>query len=317
MLNGITGSVGLAATLAVLETEALLALANKESPHRRRRPGARCCPTRAARPGGLRALRHRAGPAVRRGSRGPQDRAHGIRGTVPRAHPRRTGRGDARARRSRIRPGTWALVDNHQLRDSRQQGARGHRGAPALRRAVRRDRRGRASAVDRALGRRVRRRIAHRAGVAPGHAAADLARPRLAGPGAGCRGPDRLHAAHRVDLRAARRRHLPGRRAGQARRRGRRDLSRGVQRRERAGGRGLPRPPGSVPRNRRDHPRESSTPTTPPVSTPPPSPACSPPNPGPGTRPTACSPEPPTASREPPAIALLGPDFCSKCASRD
>ena len=79
-----------------------------------------------------------------------------------------------------------------ELGDAREQGPRGHRGAPALRRRLRPHRRRRAPAVDRALDGRVHRRLDDRPGVAARHAAADLARARLAEPGRGRRTTARL-----------------------------------------------------------------------------------------------------------------------------
>ena len=106
-------------------------------------------------------------------------------------------------------------ADHHQLGDARQQGPRGHRGAPAVRRPVRPHRRRRPPAVGRPLDGRVRRRLDDRPGVAAGHAAADRARAGLAGPGArrGARTSTGRTAQH-LDVRAAGRRRVPGRRAG-------------------------------------------------------------------------------------------------------
>ena len=79
-----------------------------------------------------------------------------------------------------------------------------------------RHRRRRASAVDRALDGGVRRRLDDRPGVAARHAAADLARTRLAAPGRRSRAPARLDGRDILDLRAARRGGVPGRAARQA-----------------------------------------------------------------------------------------------------
>ncbi len=142
--------------------------------------------TSAARPGAIVPVdsEHSAlAQALRSGSerRGAAARAHRIRGSVPRAHARQlaevTPEGGPRA--SDLGHGARG---HDELGDPREQGTRGHRGAPAVRRALRRDRGDGASAVDRALDGRVRGRVDDRPGEPARHAAADLARPRLAGP---------------------------------------------------------------------------------------------------------------------------------------
>ncbi len=115
---------------------------------------------------------------------------------------------------------------------------------------------------------------------------------------AGRRRSARLVGGPRVDVRTARRRGLPGCRAGQARRHGGQHLSRCVQRGERAGGHGVPRRPHRLPRHprhgraRRRRPRPRNR--------------CSParrwpsPNSGRAPRPTASSPPTdPLAARAP------------------
>ena len=178
-----TGSVGLAPTLAALDAGRTLALANKESlivggplVQARGRAG----PDRAGR---LRALRARPVPARRARRRGAPAGAHRVRRPVPRPDPRRARRRDPRAG---ARPPDLGHgpAGHHQLRDAGQQGPRGHRGAPAVRHPVRPHRRRRPPAVGRALDGRVHRRLDARPGLAAGHAAADRARPRLARPGA-------------------------------------------------------------------------------------------------------------------------------------
>ena len=108
VLNGITGSVGLGPTLAALETGATLALANKESLIVGGELVKRAAGPGPDRPGRLRALGDRAGAAVGRrrarcaGSCSPHPAARSAGARASRCGTSR------RARRSRIRPGTWA-----------------------------------------------------------------------------------------------------------------------------------------------------------------------------------------------------------------
>ena len=74
--------------------------------------------------------------------------------------------------------------DHDQLGDPGQQGPRGDRGPPALRRAVRPDRRGRPPAAAHPLDGRVRRRRGRGPDRPPDHAGPDRARDGLARPGA-------------------------------------------------------------------------------------------------------------------------------------
>ena len=180
---------------------------------RRGRPGHRRRGTRAAGPGRLRALGAGPVPARRRPRRGRPARAHRQRRPVPRP-------GGRRPRRRHGRRGAGAPHLGHgpgrhdQLRDPGQQGARADRGAPALRRPLRRHRRRGAPAVDRALDGHLRRRRDDRAGQPAGHAAADRARPGLARPAA--RRPARagLVDGEHLGVRPARRGRLPGGTAG-------------------------------------------------------------------------------------------------------
>ena len=180
VLNGITGSVGLGPTLAALETGAHARAREQGVADRRRRAGQ----ARARRP----ARSSPSTPSTRRSRRrcGRASRARCAGSCSPHPVARSAGAPRASLARRHAARGARASDLGHgprrhdQLVDARQQGPRGHRGAPALRRAVRPHRRDRASAVDRALDGRVRRRLDDRAGVAARHAAADLARPRLA-----------------------------------------------------------------------------------------------------------------------------------------
>ncbi len=182
ILNAVAGAQGLRATLASLQAGRTVALANKES-----LVAGGCLVTRAATPGQLVALdsEHSAlaqVPARRDRGRGAAAGPHRQRRPVPRPQPRRTGRRDAGAG-----PGPSDLehgpARHHQLGHPGEQGARGDRGAPAVRRALRAHRGDGAPAVGRALDGRVRRRLDARPGLAAGHAAADLAGPRLAATG--------------------------------------------------------------------------------------------------------------------------------------
>ena len=73
---------------------------------------------------------------------------------------------------------TWDMggQDHDRLRDAVEQGPRADRGAPPLRRPLRRDRRGGAPAVDRARADSPERRRVARAPGLPGHARPDLLR---------------------------------------------------------------------------------------------------------------------------------------------
>ena len=92
-----------------------------------------------------------------RGRRGRAAGAHRVRRPVPRPAARRAGR---RHRRAGAGPPDLGHGPgrHHQLRDAGQQGPRGDRGAPAVRRALRPDRRRRAPAVGGALDGHLRRR---------------------------------------------------------------------------------------------------------------------------------------------------------------
>ena len=135
VLNGITGSVGLAPTLAALETRH----ARSRSPTRSRSSSAATSSRALAAPGPdragrLRALGDRAGAALGR----PTTRCAGS------CSPHPAGRSAAArrdvARRRDPRRGARAPDLGHgprrhdELGDAREQGPRGHRGAPAVRR---------------------------------------------------------------------------------------------------------------------------------------------------------------------------------------
>ncbi len=218
VLNAITGSVGLGPTLAALRSGATLALANKES-----LVAGGALVTGAAAPGQIvpgRLGALGAGPVparrpVRGGGPAGADR---VRGTVPGPAPRRAGR-----RHGRGGAGPPDLGDgpdgHHQLGHADQQGAGADRGAPAVRRALRADRRGGAPAVDRALDGHLRRRVDAGPGQPAGHDAAHRAGPGLAGAGPGRGAAVPLGHRAELDLRAARRRRVPRGPAGPGRRR--------------------------------------------------------------------------------------------------
>lgn len=139
VLNGITGSIGLAPTLAALKAGRTLALANKESlivggplVKALAAPG-QIIPVDSEHAALFQAL------AMRQARRRPQARRDRLRRPVPRAYARR-----ARRRHAGAGPGTPDLghgPGHHgQLGDPGQQGPGGHRGASALRHPVRPDR---------------------------------------------------------------------------------------------------------------------------------------------------------------------------------
>ena len=184
VLNGITGAVGLRPTLAALDAGTTLALANKESlimggplVLERAKPG-QIVPVDSEHSALAQCLR--GGSARRRyaGSCSP-----------PAAGPFR---GRTREQLADVTPEqalnhpTWDMgpVITDQLRHPGQQGARGDRGAPALRHPLRPDRGRGPPDQRRALDGGVRRRLHARPGQPADHADPDRARPGLAGPGA-------------------------------------------------------------------------------------------------------------------------------------
>ena len=176
-----------------------------------------------------------------RAGHGRAPRPDRLRRPVPRPHRprRRHPRGGARA------PDLGdGRADHDRLGDADEQGLRGDRGPPPLRRSLRADRRRRPPAVDRPLAGPPQRRR--------------LARPPRAIPTCGCRSPTRcttpsaptstcrtldLAEVGELDLRAARPGHLPLPAPGPRGRRGRRDRALRPQRRRRGRGRRLPRRP--------------------------------------------------------------------------
>ena len=221
-------------------------------------------------------------PARRHRRGGTPPGAHRERRPVPRPHPRRAGRGDPRAGDG---PPDLGHGPGHhdQLGDPGQQGARGDRGAPALRHPLRPDRGRGAPDERRALDGRVRRRLDPGPGQPADDDDPDRAGPGLARPGARRRPAGRLDPARDLGVPPARRRGVPGGRAGPGGRGRGRHRPGGLQRRQRGVRRRLPRRPAarsptSWPRLQAfsadtTYPRGSSSPST----------TSSPPTPGPAT----------------------------------
>src|SRR3954452_20153706 len=192
-------------------------------------------------PGRLRALRAAPARERRAGSRHDrQARAHGLRRSLPWPHE-----GRARERHPRAGAGPPDLghgrEDHDRQRHAHEQGPRGDRGAAALRRAARRDRRGRAPAVDHPRPRSPERRRLARAHGLPRHARADLVRAPLPRADRRARSEPRPRRPRAAHLRGARRGHLPVPAPGPRGVRGRRHGPVCAERGERDRGAGLPR----------------------------------------------------------------------------
>ena len=265
VLNGITGSIGLGPTLSALAAGRTVALANKES-----LVAGGDLVTAAAAPGQLVPVdsEHSALAQCLRG---------GARGEVARLVLTASGgpfRGRSAAELADVTVDAGARPPDvghgpgrdDQLGHPGEQGAGADRGAPALRRPLRRHRRRRAPAVDRALDGDLLRRRHHRPGQPAGHAAADRAGAGLARPAArrpaGAGLVDRLH----LGVRAAGHRGVPRRPARALRRGGRRRGAGDVQRGQRGGCGRLPRGSAAVPGHRgprRAYPRRRAGPRRP------------------------------------------------------
>ena len=135
------------------------------------RDGGGAPPGRRRAAGRQRAQRDSPVPPRARGVRGAAPDSHRVRRSVPRSLGRRPARGHARGRAPAPDLANGA-EDHHRLRHADEQGARGDRGALAVRRRPRADRRARAPAVDRALDGRARGRLDHRPARRHRHAAA-------------------------------------------------------------------------------------------------------------------------------------------------
>ena len=250
VLNGVTGAAGLRATLAALDAGRVLALANKESliiggplVTSRAKPG-QIVPVDSEHSTIAQCLRAGRDSEVRRlvltASGGPfrgwsRDRLAGVTPKQALAHP------------------TWnmgplvtinsATLVNKGLEVIEAHLLFGFSLGP--------DRRGSAPAVDRALDGGILRWRHDHPGVPAGHAAADLAGPGLARPGARGRAGTRLVDGGDLDVRAARRRCLPGGRAGPRGGRGWGHRACCVQRGERGVRGGLPGWPDQLPSHSR------------------------------------------------------------------
>ena len=251
VLGGVVGAAGLPPAYEAVKLGKTLALANKEvlvvageavmaAAARLRRGGP---------PRRLGALRAPPGAPRRAPLRGRAARPDGLRRPVPDAAPR-----DVRRDHDRGRPRPPDLEDgaedHDRLGDDDEQGARGHRGALALRRPARAARRRHPPPVDHPLDGRVGGRIGPRADVAERHALPDPLRPDVprARPDAPPEARPRLPREARA--RAARREALPG---GSARLRGapgRRDGPRRPERGQRGRRRRVPRGTDPLPLSR-------------------------------------------------------------------
>ncbi len=205
VLFATSGTAALDAVLAAIAAGKTIALANKEIlvmagavvMEAARRRGRR----RAA--GRQRAQRDSPVPPRARGVRGAAPDSHRVGRSVSRSLGRRPARGHARGRAPAPDVANGA-EDHHRLRHADEQGARGDRGALAVRRRPRADRRARAPAVDRALDGRARRRIDHRPARRDGHAAAHSVRVLVSGPLGDDAGAARSRAGRPSRLRSPR-----------------------------------------------------------------------------------------------------------------
>ena len=216
VLNAVVGFAGVHATLWALEHGVDLALANKESLvaagelalAARERGRGRILPGRQRALGALPVPR---GP---RAGAGRHARAHRLGRPVPRPHARR-----ARGRHARAGARTSDLAhgaeDHGGLRNAREQGARGDRGALPVRPGLRPHRGGDPADVDRALARPLPRRRRARASRLPGHARADLVRAHVPRARRDAAAAARPHLADARVL-AARHRHVPDARRSRA-----------------------------------------------------------------------------------------------------
>ena len=262
VLNGIVGTAGLGPTIVALSEGIDVALANKESlvvggelvTALAEASGARILPVdsehsalfqliEAAQTGSVDRL-------VLTASGGPVSRARRLRRHHAGGGARASDLGDGRARHDR-------------LGDAHEQGLRGDRGAPAVRRRLRRDRRGCPPAVDRPRHGPPLRRRGTRARRASRHAGADRLRAALSRARGRAGARPRPGRARRADLRGARRGRVPVPAARPRGRRARRHRAVRPQRGRRGGGGRVPRFPDPVHgdrRGRRGDPRGDAAP---------------------------------------------------------
>ena len=123
-----------------------------------------------------------------------------LRRALPRPHRPRRGQRRGRARAPDLADGR---ADHDRLGDADEQGLRGDRGAPPLRRPLRADRRRRPPAVDRPLADRPQRRLHARPPRLPRHAGADLLRAALPRARRRRRAAARPRRGRRADLRGS------------------------------------------------------------------------------------------------------------------
>ena len=199
---------------------------------------------------GLGALRAPPGPARGNARGGEASRPHRVRRTFPHARLR-----DVRGDHARRRPPPSDLEDGAEDHDrlghDDEQGARGHRGPLALRRAGPEDRRRPPPAVDRSLDGRVRGRLRARADVAERHAFPDPLRAHVSRARSDAAPGPEPHVARPARVLPDGADALSGRRARVRRARDGRLGAGRAQRRERDRGPGVSRPPHSLSRDRR------------------------------------------------------------------
>ena len=228
------GTAGLEAVLAAIEAGKTIALANKEVlvmagelvTEAARRRGVAILPVDSEH-NAIHQCLH-----ARPRERGPAHHPDRVGRSVPRLSGRgaRTRRAGGGAAASDLADGA---EDHHRLGDADEQGARSHRGALAVRRRRRSDRRRHSSAVDRALDGGADRRLGDRAARRDRHAAADSVRvlvPGALGRIAAVARPGARRAA-RISRTCARSLSLP--RPGVPRAAGRRHAAGGAERRQR------------------------------------------------------------------------------------
>ena len=178
VLNGIVGAAGLGPTIVALSEGIDVALANKESlviggeltMALAEATGARLLPVDSEHSALFQLI------GAERAGDGRAARPDRLRRALPRPHrPRR------RQRRGRARPPDLedGRADHDRLGDADEQGLRGDRGPPPLRRPLRADRGRRPPAVDRPLADRPQRRRHARPPRLSRHAGADLLRAAL------------------------------------------------------------------------------------------------------------------------------------------
>ena len=240
VLNGIVGAAGLGPTVVALSEGIDVALANKESlviggeltMALAEATGARLLPVDSEHSALFQLIAAEPPGTVDRlvltASGGP----------VPRPHRPRRGQRRGRARAPDLADGGQ---DHGRLGDADEQGLRGDRGPPPVRRPLRADRGRHPPAVDRPLADRPQRRRHARPPRLPRHAGPDLLRAALPRARRRRRPQARPRRRRRAHLRGARHRDLRLPAAGARGRPGGRQRALRAQRRRRGRGRRLPR----------------------------------------------------------------------------